>query len=71
MTEDKENNLYKLQLSKVIQSDSGTYTIKAENDIGESTSTALLFVENRKSLNALKFRVINVYTLIKLFSFSG
>lgn len=47
ITEDKENNLYKLQLNKVIMSDSGTYTVKAENDIGESTSTALLFVENR------------------------
>jgi hypothetical protein len=45
--EDKEKNLYKLQLNKVIMSDSGTYTVKAENDIGESTSTALLFVENR------------------------
>ncbi|XP_025423037.1 obscurin isoform X4 [Sipha flava] len=44
--EDKEKNLYKLQLNKVIMSDSGTYTVKAENDIGESTSTALLFVEN-------------------------
>jgi len=50
ITEDKENNLYKLQLNKVIMSDSGTYTVKAENDIGESTSTALLFVENRKSI---------------------
>lgn len=49
ITEDKENNLYKLQLNKVILSDSGTYTVKAENDIGESTSTALLFVENSKS----------------------
>lgn len=48
ITEDKENNLYKLQVNKVIMSDSGTYTVKAENDIGESTSTALLFVENRK-----------------------
>lgn len=48
ITEDKENNLYKLQINKVILSDSGTYTVKAENDIGESTSTALLFVENRK-----------------------
>ncbi|XP_060875327.1 obscurin isoform X5 [Metopolophium dirhodum] len=46
ITEDKENNLYKLQLNKVIMSDSGTYTVKAENDLGESTSTALLFVEN-------------------------
>ncbi|XP_026820139.1 obscurin-like isoform X5 [Rhopalosiphum maidis] len=46
ITEDKENNLYKLQLNKVIISDSGTYTVKAENDLGESTSTALLFVEN-------------------------
>ncbi|XP_022174782.1 obscurin-like isoform X6 [Myzus persicae] len=46
ITEDKENNLYKLQLNKVIMSDSGTYTVKAENNIGESTSTALLFVEN-------------------------
>jgi len=51
ITEDKEKNVYKLQLSKVILSDSGTYTVKAENDVGESTSTALLFVENRKSLN--------------------
>lgn len=50
ITEDKENNLYKFQLNKVILSDSGTYTVKAENDIGESTSTALLFVENSKSL---------------------
>jgi len=50
ITEDKENNLYKLQLNKVIMSDSGTYTVKAENDLGESTSTALLFVENRKSI---------------------
>jgi len=48
ITADKENNLYKLQLNKVIMSDSGTYTVKAENDLGESTSTALLFVENRK-----------------------
>jgi len=48
ISEDKENNLYKLQLSKVILSDSGTYTVKAENNIGVSTSTALLFVENRK-----------------------
>lgn len=48
ITEDKENNIYKLQLNKVILSDSGTYTVKAVNDIGESTSTALLFVENRK-----------------------
>lgn len=48
ITEDKENNLYKLQLNKVIMSDSGTYTVKAGNDLGESTSTALLFVENRK-----------------------
>lgn len=48
--EDKENNLYILQLNKVITSDSGTYTVKAENSIGESTSTSLLFVENRKSL---------------------
>lgn len=48
IVEDKENNLYKLQINKVILSDSGTYTVKAENDIGESTSTALLFVENRK-----------------------
>jgi len=51
ISEDKENNLYKLQLSKVILSDSGTYTVKAENNIGVSTSTALLFVENRKSLS--------------------
>jgi len=51
ITEDKENNLYKLQLNKVIMSDSGTYTVKAENDFGESTSTALLFVENRKLLS--------------------
>lgn len=51
ITEDKENNLYKLQINKVILSDSGTYTVKAENDIGESTSTALLFVENRKLLS--------------------
>lgn len=50
ITEDKDKNLYKLQINKVILSDSGTYTVKAENDIGESTSTALLFVENRKSL---------------------
>lgn len=48
VTEDKDNNLYKLQLNKVIMSDSGTYTVKAENNLGESTSTALLFVENRK-----------------------
>jgi len=47
--EEKENNTYKLQINKVIMSDSGTYTVKAENNIGESTSTALLFVENRKS----------------------
>ncbi|XP_050059981.1 obscurin isoform X6 [Aphis gossypii] len=46
ITEDKENNIYKLQINKVIMSDSGTYTVKAENDFGESTSTALLFVEN-------------------------
>jgi len=51
ITEDKENNLYKLQINKVIMSDSGTYTVKAENNLGESTSTALLFVENRKSLS--------------------
>lgn len=51
ITENKEKNIYKLQLNKVILSDSGTYTVKATNDIGESTSTALLFVENRKSLD--------------------
>lgn len=50
ITEDKENNIYKLQLNKVIMSDSGTYTVKAANDIGESLSTAHLFVENRKPL---------------------
>lgn len=60
ITEDKENNLYKLQLNKVILSDSGTYTVKAENDIGESTSTALLFVENSKSL-VIIFIIRNVY----------
>lgn len=54
ITEDKEKNLYKLQITKVIMSDSGTYTIKAKNDIGESTSTALLIVENRKLLNMFK-----------------
>jgi len=53
ITEDKENNLYKLQLNKVIMSDSGTYTVKAENDFGESMSTALLFVENRKLLSLI------------------
>ncbi|XP_050523343.1 obscurin isoform X48 [Daktulosphaira vitifoliae] len=46
ITGDKENNVYKLQINKVIESDSGTYTIKAENDVGTSTSTAQLFVEN-------------------------
>lgn len=54
ITEDKENNLYKLQINKVIMSDSGTFTVKAENDIGESTSTAHLFVENRKSLTVFQ-----------------
>lgn len=48
ITEDTETNIYKLQINKVILSDSGTYTVKAVNDIGESSSTALLFVENRK-----------------------
>lgn len=52
--EEKENNTFKLQINKVIMSDSGTYTVKAENNIGESTSTALLFVENRKSLFLFK-----------------
>ncbi|XP_050440789.1 obscurin isoform X50 [Adelges cooleyi] len=46
VTEDKDNNIYKLQINKVIESDSGTYTIKAENAIGTSTSTTQLFVEN-------------------------
>lgn len=63
MAEDKENNLYKMQLSKVIISDSGTYTVKAENDIGESTSTALLFVENSKLSNISKIQR-NAYALI-------
>lgn len=54
ITEDKENNLYKLQINKVIMSDSGTYTVKAENDLGDSTSTAHLFVENRKSLDVFQ-----------------
>lgn len=52
--EDKDKNMYKLQINKVIMSDSGTYTVKAENNIGESTSTALLFVENRKSFKLSK-----------------
>lgn len=59
ITKDEENNLYKLQISKVIMSDSGTYTVKAENSIGESTSTALLFVENRKSRDLICFKNVN------------
>lgn len=70
ITEDKENNLYKLQLNKVIMSDSGTYTVKAENDLGESTSTALLFVENRKSI-CLFLNEININYKTWIFSVSA
>lgn len=69
LTEDKENNLYKFQLNKVILSDSGTYTVKAENNIGESTSTSLLIVENRKSLSVNNIIILNFHNMVNAYLF--
>lgn len=44
----QENNVYRLEIKNVCETDSGTYTARAENDQGVSYSTAHLIVEKCK-----------------------
>jgi len=44
----EENGVYRLEIKNVTESDSGTYTARAENDCGVSFSTAHLIVEKCK-----------------------
>ena len=49
----KEDNVFRLEIKNVSESDSGTYTARAENDCGVSMSTAHLIVEKCKYLHTL------------------
>lgn len=44
----QEGNIYRLEIKNVCETDSGTYTARAENDQGVSYSTAHLIVEKCK-----------------------
>lgn len=46
----EENGVYRLEIKNITETDSGTYTARAENDCGVSFSTAHLIVEKCKFL---------------------